>query len=335
MDWRMLLTSLGISLVLTAFGYLLVPTILALTGKKYEVKKLKKINIINCIVVWLLFRILQISLGDDPSSGAAVFLWGAVGHWILKKYCLKEAKSAPTVTPQPPVQTPPVRVCLSDENEVPRTYGTWNVRSSDVMLETSVELPKAAPVQPAPQPKPQPVRTTTPVYDQPVKYCSHCGQAIDSVTKKCNGCGKQYFKGISRKTVLTTMVIILFVVSFTGNIILCFKNIELYNALTEAQGDSAMVSSLQKSNSDLKKEINELKADIADLKAEKSELQSQVRDYASEIEFYDKFVVFVEDDGTNLYHNYDCYKFKAEGFWAFNINTAIDEGYTPCSLCCD
>lgn len=281
MDWGMLLASVGLSLVLTVFGYLLVPTILALTGKKYEAKKLKRINIINCVVVWLLFRILQISLGDDPSSGAAVFLWGAVGHWILKKYCLKEA-------------------------------------------------------QPAPQPKPQPVRTTTPAYSQPVKYCSYCGQAINPVTKKCNGCGKQYFKGISWKAVLTTMVIVLFVVSFAGNIVLCFKNVELNKAFIEAQNNADTLSSLQKSNTDLKEEIAELERKISDLEEENKQYYDYWVDSFNEIAFYDEHIVFVADNGTNLYHKYDCSIFQnSESFWAYNTEAAEYEGYRPCSNCCD
>lgn len=202
--------------------------------------------------------------------------------------------------------------------------------SSSEILPKMNTIQAQSPATPNPQPK-----KATPVSKLPRKYCSHCGKGIDPDTKKCTGCGKQYFKGISWKVVFTTIFIILFVVSFAGNIILCFKNIDLNNTLAEVQSNAMTAKSLQKSNSNLQEEINELKADIADLKVTKSTLQNQVREYASEIDFYDEFVVFVEDDGTNLYHNYDCYKFKAESFWAFNIDAAKDEGYDPCSLCCN
>jgi len=37
------------------------------------------------------------------------------------------------------------------------------------------------------------IQTSHPVSKVAVKYCSRCGNAIDPTTKKCTGCGKQYF----------------------------------------------------------------------------------------------------------------------------------------------
>lgn len=53
------------------------------------------------------------------------------------------------------------------------------------------------------------------------------------------------------------------------------------------------------------------------------------------LEFFDEYVVFVEDDGTNLYHKYECDKFKGDYFWAYNTDQAIDIGYEPCPRCCE
>lgn len=53
------------------------------------------------------------------------------------------------------------------------------------------------------------------------------------------------------------------------------------------------------------------------------------------LEFFDEHVVFVEDDGTDLYHKYDCYRFKGDYFWAYNIENAIYIGYEPCPRCCN
>lgn len=53
------------------------------------------------------------------------------------------------------------------------------------------------------------------------------------------------------------------------------------------------------------------------------------------LDFFDEYVVFVEDDGTNLYHKYDCYRFKGDYFWAYNTDQAIDIGYEPCPRCCE
>lgn len=52
------------------------------------------------------------------------------------------------------------------------------------------------------------------------------------------------------------------------------------------------------------------------------------------LDFFDEYIVLVEDDSTNWYHKYDCFRFKGEDFWAFNIDQAEDLGYEPCPFCC-
>ena len=51
------------------------------------------------------------------------------------------------------------------------------------------------------------------------------------------------------------------------------------------------------------------------------------------LEFYDECIVFVEDDGTDLYHIYECDRFKGDYFWAYNIEQAEYRGYKPCPIC--
>ncbi len=78
-----------VSWILTIFGYLLVPILVILKGKKYPKKKLKRIVIINGVVVWLIFSIIIINAGGD-SAGASVLLYSYIGYWLLKKKCLEE-----------------------------------------------------------------------------------------------------------------------------------------------------------------------------------------------------------------------------------------------------
>lgn len=52
------------------------------------------------------------------------------------------------------------------------------------------------------------------------------------------------------------------------------------------------------------------------------------------LDFFDEYIALVEDDSTNWYHKYDCFKFKGEDFLAFNIDQAEDLGYEPCPVCC-
>ncbi len=51
------------------------------------------------------------------------------------------------------------------------------------------------------------------------------------------------------------------------------------------------------------------------------------------LDFYDTYIVIVPDDGSGLYHKYDCaYLDRSCDFWAFNIDAAKGE-YEPCSHC--
>lgn len=39
-----------------------------------------------------------------------------------------------------------------------------------------------------------------------VRYCRYCGKPINKDTKKCTGCGKQFFKGFKLKTILSAFI---------------------------------------------------------------------------------------------------------------------------------
>jgi hypothetical protein len=62
--------------------------------------------------------------------------------------------------------------------------------------------------------------------------------------------------------------------------------------------------------------------------------QNQIDGLENDLYFYNKHVVFVSDDGTNIYHKVDCYKFDSSYFWAYNTEKAVQLGYKPCSWCC-
>lgn len=94
MDWDKILLVLILDLILTVFGYLLVPTIYCLRKKPLSAKKIKKIIIINAICVWLVFQIIRSAAGESGAS-AAVFLWSWVGHIMMKKHLLVEEESDP------------------------------------------------------------------------------------------------------------------------------------------------------------------------------------------------------------------------------------------------
>ena len=47
----------------------------------------------------------------------------------------------------------------------------------------------------------------------------------------------------------------------------------------------------------------------------------------------DAYVVYVENDGSNHYHTFECEKFVRKSFWVYNRKLAENKGYTPCPDC--
>ena len=158
---------------------------------------------------------------------------------------------------------------------------------------------------------------TTPMVKIPVahtrkRYCSQCGSLIDDESKICTGCGKQYFKGVknligkifNKQHITILIVSFVLLISLISNVVLA---VNLYDY----------------------KRVYEINRD----KVEKYE--EELSDARGKVNFIDRNVVFIEDDGSNLYHKYDCYKFKGNSYWVHNIEYAIYRGYKPCSWCCD
>ncbi len=79
--------------------------------------------------------------------------------------------------------------------------------------------------------------------------------------------------------------------------------------------------------------ISEQEEKIDSLGEKIAALEAENTTYLKKATFMDKFVVFVENDGTNLYHTYDCSRFKKEDFWVFNPSYAKNQGYSECPYC--
>lgn len=150
------------------------------------------------------------------------------------------------------------------------------------------------------------------------KYCSRCGHLIDEETKKCTGCGKQYIKGIRyflgkifcKKNIVLLILSFMLLVSLVANILLAVNITDLDRAY----------------------HINQEK--VEKYEGLIDDYQYEILGLENDLYFYNKYVVFVSDDGTKLYHKVDCYKFDSTYFWAYNTEYAIYLGYSPCSWCC-
>ena len=90
---------------------------------------------------------------------------------------------------------------------------------------------------------------------------------------------------------------------------------------------------LTEENSELLGMVENLEKENGTLQKSVSELTATVSAYLEKIGFFDAYVVFVENDGTNLYHKYDCPKFTKKSFWAYSTKLAESSGFSPCSSC--
>lgn len=82
------LLTFGVNLIITAFAYLLVPTILCICRKELTLSRIRLIVIVNGICVWLIFMVIRINAGLDGTS-AAVVLWSGIAYFLMKKCCLE------------------------------------------------------------------------------------------------------------------------------------------------------------------------------------------------------------------------------------------------------
>lgn len=135
------------------------------------------------------------------------------------------------------------------------------------------------------------------------KFCSQCGSQIDPLTKKCTGCGKQYFKGIklNKNTIIIAMLSILLIASITINIVQNNEIGYLYDDYFETQNY------------------------IRELEGENSKQLGWINLYET------KVVVVI--DGSKIYHKGSCEKIKGETgnlAWKSGIENM---GYTACPYC--
>ena len=100
------------------------------------------------------------------------------------------------------------------------------------------------------------------------------------------------------------------------------------------------VQKLQTEVTDLEKQITtkeatmlHLEKQIVRLNADIRSLDRDIASYEKLASFIDDYVVFIEDDGTNLYHKFNCYKFRGDSFWVYNTENAVQQGFSPCPIC--
>lgn len=188
-----------ISFVVTIFVYGAFPLIFAKTTKKPITKKKYKRLCYGLNIIGLVFFVVL----NGAVSGGPYLLW----TWIFSNCGLKMLNSRG----------------LLEDNEQPNGLNNGelennsyeNVEESTEKLQqnSDLDIDKMSPQEAAEYliaeqlgekyiPKEKQSKKTK------IKYCSHCGSQIDPVTKKCTGCGKQFFRGF-KFTKFSVVVIVL------------------------------------------------------------------------------------------------------------------------------
>ena len=91
---------------------------------------------------------------------------------------------------------------------------------------------------------------------------------------------------------------------------------------------------LSQENAELLSTVEDLEGNITQLDTQISQLQSLNAVTSEKANFLDTYVVFVNNDGSKLYHKYDCPNFNQGSFWAYSRKLAESNGYDPCPNCC-
>ncbi len=91
---------------------------------------------------------------------------------------------------------------------------------------------------------------------------------------------------------------------------------------------------------ELREDLNQVQSEKSALSEELTQarsrveaLEAQIEELREKTEFFDTHIVFMQEDGSNRFHSYDCEKFTRNGYWAYNKQQAVTMGYHPCPLC--
>lgn len=118
----------------------------------------------------------------------------------------------------------------------------------------------------------------------------------------------------------------------------------------ELQGLKNQLSGSQNSQTQSAYDLSTAQAELQRLEEENQQLLLLEQDLEAEIkrltaaltlaqgfqvkaEFMDTYVVFVENNGSGVYHTYDCTKFGKTNFWAYSRKLAENSGFVPCPAC--
>lgn len=295
---------LVISLLITIAVYCAFPLLYAklrrkpITALKYRVHCF----LVNFLIM-LVFKLITVGSSTSP-----YFLWSTVFTYSG----VKNLKSRGVLL------DPKMKECAGK-------YAQNTEQESDTIINT-VPSPDSLPSEITPA-KPKKAKS---------RFCKLCGNSIDPATKKCTGCGKQYFRlPVIKKNNLIPKVIVILSLLIVG---LCiYRNVQYQNQITSL---NARISELESTVETMEAQHVSDEALISDLRKKNAGYSSKIYTLSQQVEkmqpvydFCNDHVVVVSDDGTRKYHKIQCIYFDDSYFWAYNTEKAVQLGYTPCSFC--
>lgn len=157
------------------------------------------------------------------------------------------------------------------------------------------------------------------------RYCKECGSQIDSETKKCTGCGKQYF----RFRIRNAITVVLLVSSLAIAVISTYNAYQYKNQIEQYKIQESVLN--EKID-----ELEKYRESSYNLQQRIDDYQKETRKLKSKVWFYDKHIVFVNSDDIYTYHKYDCvfFFYSNSNFSAYDTEAAKNRGIRPCIYCC-
>lgn len=278
------------TLLLTAFAYIGLPLIVTSIFVKISYRRpLKTIVVICTLLVFIGFSLLHFYLETGTTANAAAAgIWAFIAYWLIAKKYKNKGDKNNSVQP------------INESSKSSEQLKQYNQEQKHNKQE--VKKPKMV-------------------------YCRHCGGLIDSQTKICNKCGKQYFQ---IKVTLKTII--------AGLVLLCAAIIAL--SIYEHLSYQKICEGYEKDIKSYKKTVlnlnNEKRAMSNSLDSYKLRVQSQYREIQNlkyELSFWNEHACIVTKT-DDKYHKYGCpYHLISNEIWIYNIEAAKSKGYESCYIC--
>lgn len=224
----------------------------------------------------------------------------------------------------------------------------WDERQAEKSTSIASEAP--VPEEPPasdPEPSPTIADPTSPAPATPkLRYCKLCGDPIDPATRKCSGCGKQYFRlPVLRKKHLAVA---------TGVLACAAVVVLLVNLASQKNAALSQIEELTARISEMESTVAEKEQQIRLLQRDKEMYQSKLtqkseafdelrkentmyREHLRYCEGYCAYIVPTSISGISsggLYHRLNCpYAGKIENLVMIEIGYLESKGYKPCSHC--